>query len=187
MYRLDDSLLLSGFKLGSEKRTAEVYTTKDGVSKVKSGIQELILLKTTQSGFEGFIHDRYTILADTNERMMASSVRAIWSYSHKPYSYEEAYAAVKSALLSKFYGPTRGGEYSPSVQNTLYNMAKEALMKVPDVESIYLNMPNIHFLPVNLPTIGVKFKDDVYLPTDEPHGTIEASLTRKGFLPVAKL
>ncbi|CAM6084586.1 unnamed protein product [Calypogeia fissa] len=176
-----------GFKLGSEKRTADIYTTKDGSSKVKSGIQELILLKTTQSGFEGFIHDKYTLLADTNERMMASSVRAIWSYSKKPYSYEEAYMAVKGALMSKFYGPTRGGVYSPSVQNTLYTMAKEALAKVPEVESIYLNMPNIHFLPVNLPGIGVKFKDDVYLPTDEPHGTIEASLTRKGLLPVSKL
>lgn len=184
---IDGKLHEHGFKLGTGKRTAEVYTVKDGSSTVKAGIEELILLKTTQSGFEGFIHDRYTILSDTNERMMASSVRSIWSYSKKPASYEEAYQTVKSALMSKFYGPIRGGVYSPSVQNTLYAMGKEALLKVREVESIYLNMPNIHFLPVNLPSIGVKFKDDVYVPTDEPHGTIEASLTRKGLTPVAKL
>ncbi|CAM8964793.1 unnamed protein product [Rhodiola kirilowii] len=42
-------------------------------------------------------------------------------------------------------------------------------------------MPNIHFLPVNLSskdTQIVKFNDDVYMPTDEPHGSIEASLSR---------
>ena len=36
------------------------------------------VLKTTQSGYEGFLHDKYTILKDTSERMMASSVTATW-------------------------------------------------------------------------------------------------------------
>lgn len=29
------------------------------------------------------------------------------------------------------------------------------MCRFPEVESVYLNMPNIHFLPVNLPTVGV--------------------------------
>lgn len=28
--------------------------------------------------------------------------------------------------------------------------------RFPEIENIHLNMPNIHFLPVNLPTVGVK-------------------------------
>ncbi|MFS7957484.1 putative factor independent urate hydroxylase [Helianthus anomalus] len=54
--------------------------------------------------------------------------------------------------------------------------------RFPDISSIHLKMPNIHFLPVNLSSkvnpVIVKFEDDVYLPTDEPHGSIEASLSR---------
>lgn len=57
-----------------------------------------------------------------------------------------------------------------------------AMCRFPEIESVYLNMPNIHFLPVNMPTVGVKFGDDVFIPTDEPHGSIEARLSRKPIL-----
>jgi hypothetical protein len=30
------------------------------------------------------------------------------------------------------------------------------MCRFPEIDSIYLNMPNIHFLPVNMPTVGVK-------------------------------
>jgi urate oxidase len=53
------------------------------------------------------------------------------------------------------------------------------MCRFPEIDSIYLNMPNIHFLPVNMPTVGVKLGDDVFTPTDEPHGSIEARLSRK--------
>ena len=38
----------SGFKLGAEKRIAEVYMDRKGGRKVKAGIEDLSLLKTTQ-------------------------------------------------------------------------------------------------------------------------------------------
>ncbi|BBN20055.1 urate oxidase [Marchantia polymorpha subsp. ruderalis] len=183
---LDNTPHEHGFKLGSENRTAQVLATKDGNHKVTAGISDLSLLKTTKSGFEGFVRDKNTLLPETRERMMASSIRSVWSYSKTPLDYNETHAKVKNILLSTFFGPSRGGVYSPSVQNTLYLMAKEVLLRVPEIESVYLNMPNIHFLPVNMPSIGIQFKDDVYLPTDEPHGSIEATLQRKN-LPTSKL
>ncbi|KAL3677186.1 hypothetical protein R1sor_027134 [Riccia sorocarpa] len=168
-----------GYRMGLENRTADVRTTKDGKSRVTAGVSDLRLLKTTKSGFEGYIRDKFTLLPETKERMMASSIRSVWSYSRKPSDYNEVYATVKNILETTFFGPSKGGVYSPSVQKTLYLMAKEVLIRVPEIESVYLNMPNIHFLPVNMPAIGVEFKDDVYLPTDEPHGSIEATLSRK--------
>jgi urate oxidase len=60
-------------------------------------------------------------------------------------------------------------------------MADLAIQRVPQVESVFLNMPNVHFLPANTPT--VKFEDDVYVATSEPHGNIEAVVTRKGSAP----
>lgn len=179
-----------GFKLGSEKHTTEVVLTKNGALRVASGIEGLSLLKTTQSGFEGFVRDKNTILPETRERMLATEVSASWRYPFeslasipvKPLYFTKMYLDVKKVLTETFFGPPNEGVYSPSVQATLYQMGKAVLGRFPDVSFIQLKMPNIHFLPVNLSSkdnpVIVKFQDDVYLPTDEPHGTIEASLSR---------
>jgi urate oxidase len=179
-----------GFKLGSEKHTTEVVVKKSGGLQVISGIEGLAVLKTTQSGFERFVRDKYTILPDSQERMLATEISASWRYPFetlasipgKPSYFMEKYMDVKKVLTNTFYGPAKGGVYSPSVQSTLYLMATAVLSRVPDVSSIKLKMPNIHFLPVNLSSkdnpVIVKFENDVYLPTDEPHGTIEATISR---------
>ncbi|KAK3035292.1 hypothetical protein RJ639_034815 [Escallonia herrerae] len=179
-----------GFKLGSEKHTTEVIAKKSGALRVTSGVEGLALLKTTKSGFEGFIRDKNTILPETRERMLATEVTASWRYAFeslssiptKPLYFTERYVDVKKVLLETFFGPPKEGIYSPSVQSTLYQMAKAVLGRFSNISSIQLKMPNIHFLPVNLSSkenpVIVKFEDDVYLPTDEPHGTIEASLSR---------
>ncbi|PIN18530.1 Uricase (urate oxidase) [Handroanthus impetiginosus] len=179
-----------GFKLGSEKHTTEVIVRKSGALQVVSGVEGLAVLKTTQSGFEGFVRDNFTILPETRERMLATEVTASWRYPFetlssvpaKEFYFQERYMDVKKVLIETFFGPAKGGVYSPSVQSTLYHMAKAVLARFPDVSSVKLKMPNLHFLPVNLSSkdnpVIVKFEDDVYLPTDEPHGSIEATLTR---------
>ncbi|XWS08139.1 hypothetical protein CRYUN_Cryun41cG0054700 [Craigia yunnanensis] len=179
-----------GFKLGSEKHTAEAIVQKSGVLQLTSGIEGLALLKTTKSGFEGFIRDKYTALPETRERMLATEVTACWRYSYesvssipqKPLYFNDRYLNVKKVLAETFFGHPEEGVYSASVQSTLFQMAKAVLSRFTDILSVQLKMPNIHFLPVNLSSKDngniVKFNDDVYLPTDEPHGSIEASLSR---------
>ncbi|KAB2033447.1 hypothetical protein ERO13_D04G017100v2 [Gossypium hirsutum] len=179
-----------GFKLGSEKHTTEAIVQKSGVLQLTSGVEGLSLLKTTQSGFEGFIRDKYTALPETRERMLATEVTASWRYSYESVSsipqkslyFNEQYLNVKKALVDTFFGPPERGVYSASVQSTLLQMAKAVLGRFGDISSVKLKMPNIHFLPVNISSKDhgsiVKFNDDVYLPTDEPHGSIEASLSR---------
>lgn len=179
-----------GFKLGSEKHTTEVTLKKCGSLSLTSGIEGLALLKTTKSGFEGFVRDRYTILPDTRERMLATEITASWRYHFerlsdvpaKLFCFTQRYQDVKNVLANTFFGPPNVGVYSPSVQNTLYLMAVAVLSRFSEIASIKLSMPNIHFLPVNLSSKDnpkmVKFADDVFLPTDEPHGTIQATVTR---------
>lgn len=36
------------------------------------------VLKTTQSGYSGFLHDKYTTLPDASDRIVATSVTATW-------------------------------------------------------------------------------------------------------------
>ncbi|MCO5561893.1 hypothetical protein L7F22_015518 [Adiantum nelumboides] len=168
-----------GFKLGKGSHTCEMTINANGSGIVLSGVEGLALLKTTQSGFEGFVRDKFTLLPEVRERILATEVQAAWRYRSKPSCYNKAYETVKNTLLNVFFGPPASGVYSPSVQNTLYLMGERVLQRMPEIDSIKLSMPNLHFIPVNMPTIGVKFDHDVYLPTDEPHGTIEASLVRK--------
>jgi urate oxidase len=63
---------------GEEIRTTTVEVHRAGHYEIVSGFKDLKLCKTTQSGYEGFLHDRYTLLPDTRERLLASSITASW-------------------------------------------------------------------------------------------------------------
>lgn len=134
----------------------------------------------------GFVKDEYTMLKDTNERIVATSITATWKYSSQLPDYHVPYKAVTEAFASAFFGPPQKGVYSPSVQFTLFKMAEAAIRSVSALESVYLNLPNIHFLPCN-PVNSEPFADDVYVATSDPAGNIEAVVTRKGLTPHARL
>lgn len=155
---------------------------RGAATRVSGGVRDLTLLKTTQSGYEGFLKDAMTALPDTRERMLASAVAATWCFSSRPTNSEATFAALLSALTNKFFGPARAGVYSPGMQATLYQMGSAALAVEPLLESITLRCPNIHFLPL-LPA-GIAFDNDVYVATSEPHGTIEATVGRTAQSPV---
>eukprot|EP00889_Picochlorum_renovo_P000262 jgi/Picre1/27292/NNA_000261.t1 len=169
---------------GSHIRTAYVTFDDTGDISVTAGVQGLKVLKTTQSGYKGFLHDNYTLLKDTNERILATSMTSTWKYCSKnlPTDYDKAYDSVLQACLSKFFGPPGAGVFSPSVQYTLYQMGKHAIATVPQVSSIFFNLPNLHFIPIT-PVNSPPFHDDVYVATSEPHGNIEACITRESQVP----
>ncbi|XP_065197827.1 uncharacterized protein LOC135829349 [Sycon ciliatum] len=146
---------------------------------VFGAIDGLTVLKTTQSGFEGFRRCDSTALPETRERLLGTSVTAYWRYEQgKRHDFDAAYTRVLAAMKSQFYGPPKSGTYSPSLQFTMYQMGKAAISSYPGLESIELNLPNIHFIPYNMPALGMPFRDDVYMATSEPHGTIQCTVTR---------
>ena len=82
-------------------------------------------------------------------------------------------AAVRSALLQVF-----ASTYSASVQDSMYRMGETVFATVPEVSEITLAMPNIHYNPMDLTAFGRDAAQQLFLPTDEPHGDIEATLRR---------
>src|SRR5579883_889111 len=64
---------------GDERRTAVVDVDRSG-AKVRSGIRDLVILKTTGSAFEGYIRDEYTTLKPTKDRIFGTAVKAEWTY-----------------------------------------------------------------------------------------------------------
>ncbi|MEO7356460.1 MAG: hypothetical protein ABIY50_02965 [Ignavibacteria bacterium] len=41
-----------------------------------------------------------------------------------------------------------------------------------------LTMPNKHYLPFNLEQFGMENNNEIFIPTDEPFGLIEATLKK---------
>jgi urate oxidase len=144
-----------------------------GETAVQSGIEDLLILKSAQSGFEGFVRDDYTTLAETRDRVFATKLKAVWSYRSKPARYSQTNARILEAMLGVF-----ANTYSPSVQVTLFQMGEAALHAAAEVEKIHLAMPNRHYLPANLAPFGLENKNELFIPTDEPHGQIEGTVGR---------
>lgn len=157
-------------RAGGETRTAVVTRTREG-AKVVAGLEDLVVMKTAKSGFEGFPRDRYTTLPETADRLLATSVRATWSYTREDVPFH-TWSDVRRLLLETF-----AEHDSRSVQHTLYAMGK-AVLEWLDVEEIRLVMPNIHHIPIDLTRFGLENRNEVFVATPEPYGLIEATLRR---------
>jgi urate oxidase len=155
-----------------EKRTAVVTLTRQGV-RVESGLDELSLLKTTDSAFAGFVRDEYTTLPETDDRIFATLLSARWLWGKTPANWDRAYEVVRLALVEAF-----ARHRSLSVQQTLHAMGTAALEKCSEIEQITLTMPNKHHLLVNLEPFGLDNLNEVFVATDEPYGVIAGTLSR---------
>ena len=157
---------------GRARPFAEVTCSRDGAS-VESGVEDLLLLKSSGSGFAGFVKDEMTTLPETRDRILATNLSADWHFALVPESYAQPNGAALDAMLKVF--ATR---YSPSVQATLFEMAQAALEAVPELDRVHLVMPNKHHLPVDLSRFGLDNRNEIFVATDEPHGLIEATIAR---------
>jgi urate oxidase len=159
----------------NERQTAEIRAARSGVLSVRSGFENLVILKTAGSEFVGFIKDSLTTLPEMTDRLFGSVVRARWKYSSPDASFVTLRSGIRGVLLSVFAGHT-----SKSVQHTLYAMGEAVLANVPEVEEIELTLPNKHYLLVDLGEFGQNNPNEIFVPIDEPHGYIEARIRRKG-------
>ena len=159
----------------AEVQTAEVTQNRSGRFAVRSGLDNLTILKTAGSEFVGFIKDSLTTLPEASDRLFGTAVRARWGYSSADVAFETLRSSVRETLLRVFAGHT-----SKSVQHTLYAMGEAALEKVREIDDIELTMPNIHCLPVDLSRFGQDNPNEIFVPIEEPHGYIEARIRRQG-------
>lgn len=161
------------FLAGSgEKRGCSVLGDRLGV-RVGGQLHDLVVLKTTDSAFRGFVRDEFTTLPDADDRIFATSITARWNYEPPSADFNPCVQRLRQALLETF-----AEHKSLSVQQTLYAMGQAALAACPEIDDLQLTLPNKHRIPVNLAPFGLENRNEVFVPTDEPHGTISATLTR---------
>jgi urate oxidase len=157
---------------GRSKPFAEIVCER-GQASVESGVKDLLILKSSGSGFVGYVKDEFTTLPETRDRILATNLSARWHYSRAPRNYTASNRRALEVMLDTF--ATR---YSPSVQTTLHEMAQAALESVPEMDRVQICMPNQHCLLVNLAPFQLENANEIFVPTDEPHGQIEAIVSR---------
>jgi urate oxidase len=168
---------------GREIRTATV--SHDGAqSWVVSGITGLTVLNTAGSEFWGFARDRYTTLAETTDRILATAVSARWRHASAAASaqcWADSYRAARDLLLEAF-----ADTHSYSLQQTLYAMGARVLEGRPEIAEIRLSLPNKHHFEVDMSPFGIENAGEVFYAADRPYGLIEGTITRDDAPPPGK-
>lgn len=143
-------------------------------------------MKTTASGFAGFIKDKYTDLQPVGEgssnpdRIMCTEMTASWDYRRgaKVADYAKTNAAVGHLLVDRFAGPAPTGVFSKSLQETVYRMATDTLAEFPDINTVELITPNVHFYPFEASKFGLSNPNVVFRST-EPDTTASGRIYTK--------
>jgi urate oxidase len=165
----------TSFMRGSgEVQTTMVSRGRTGGFSIHSGLKNLVVMKTADSGFEDYIVDELTTLKPTDDRLFCTAVAAEWRYTVQTLAFDTMRSALREAMIKTF-----ANHKSKSVQETLYEMGKSGLERVAEVDQIDLVMPNKHCLLVDLSRFGQENPNEIFVPTDEPAGHIEARVRRK--------
>ncbi len=159
-------------RAGEEKRMAILSGTRKETT-VHAGIEGLVVMKTSKSAFENFLKDPFTTLKEDQDRILATAIRANWLYAGDDIEFGSIWHGVREMLLETF-----AEHDSKSLQHTLYAMGEAVLNNFDNIREIHLSLPNKHFNLVDLAPLGMDNPGYVYLPTDEPHGLIEATVRK---------
>jgi urate oxidase len=120
------------------------------------------------------LRDEFTTLPETDDRIFATSVTAKWAYNDTPDDWRGVRKRIRETLIREF-----AARFSPSVQATLFEMASAVLDAEPVVEEISLSMPNLHRHLVDLSPFDLDNPNVLFVPSDEPHGSITAAVCRQ--------
>jgi urate oxidase len=176
---IDGAPYPTAFLRGSDEvQTTRISRQQNEPFAIVSGLDGLNVLKTTQSSFFGYIKDSLTTLPETTDRLFGTVVKAEWTYTPEAIAAGIQFNKVRDHLRDILIA-TFARHDSLSVQQTLYQMGEDALAHTDLISQVYFLMPNKHNLLIDLKRFGVENNNHIFVPTDEPHGTIEATIVRE--------
>ena len=163
------------FYRGSPEVRTAVLVRDGDTSTMLSGFYGLTVMKTTESGFVGYPKDKYTTLAETTDRILATDIATRWRYNSTELDFNAVYDDIRSIILATFTA-----EYSKALQQTLYQMGEAVIKAHPEVDEIKFSCPNKHDFLSDLSFCGLDNPNEVFYAADRPYGLIEATIQRKG-------
>ncbi|HEV8648297.1 MAG TPA: urate oxidase [Actinomycetes bacterium] len=159
-------------KAAGGKHTA-VVTGEGDRRAVSAGLDDLHVLKTTNSGWSNFLEGGYRTLKDTDDRILATSITASWDYREPSGDFGAWWDGVHEQI-----GRTFTDHFSPSVQHTIWRMGQAILERFEQIERISFTLPNKHHLLYDLAPFGMDNDREIYWVTVEPYGRIQATVER---------
>ncbi len=159
-------------KAAGGKHTA-VVTGEGDRRAVSAGIDDLHVLKTTNSGWSNFLEGGYRTLKDTDDRILATSITASWDYREPSGDFGAWWDGVHEQISRTF-----SDHFSPSVQHTIWRMGQAILERFGQIERISFTLPNKHHLLYDLAPFGMDNDREIYWVTVEPYGRIQATVER---------
>jgi urate oxidase len=166
-------------RLGQHARLASVTVDRAGVAEVVAGIDEMTVMKTTKSAFAGFARDQYTTLAEVEDRLMATKVRATWGYHAEltaagTIDFDAVWKHATVVLMESF-----AEHFSKSVQESIWIMGTAMMDAEPSIDWVRMVLPNLHHWKVDLAPFGLDNPGEVFVSTTEPYGLIDATVHRR--------
>jgi urate oxidase len=155
----------------SSTRTAGVVATSAGLT-VDAGIADVTVMKTGKSAFSGFPRDAYTTLPETQDRIMATKLTAVWRYVGEP-DFDASFGAIRRTLLDVF-----AEHESASVQHSIWIIGRAIVERHAEVAEVTLTLPNLHHWLADLSPFGQPNDREIFIATTEPHGLIQATVRR---------
>jgi urate oxidase len=163
-------------RASQEARTTSVTVEGRGREQrvwVLSGLRDLVLLKSTGSEFAGFLHDRYTTLAETDDRVLATALTASWRHLRPEGDWDALHESIREVLIGQF-----ATVHSRALQQSLWEMARAVLAAHEEIAEIRLSAPNKHHFLVDLSPFGLVNRGEVFHADDRPYGLIQCAVQR---------
>jgi urate oxidase len=159
----------------SSTRTCVVACAREGLT-VDAGVADLVVMKTSKSAFSGFPRDEFTTLPETEDRLLATKVSAVWRYvAGEDVDYDASFEAISGTLLEVF-----AEHHSVSVQASIWIIGEAIIERHPEVAEVTMTLPNLHHWLADVERFGIPNDRQVYVSTTEPHGLIQATVRRSG-------
>ena len=160
-------------RAGGERRTALLTGTRETTS-IRSGVDGLVVMKTSDAAFDNFLREPYTTLPADSDRILGAMIQADWLYAkEEDIEFGPVWHGVRQMLVEVF-----AEHKSKSLQHTLYAMGEAVLNNFTNVEEIHLSSPEKHLNLVDLTPLGMDNPGTVFLPLDASYGTAEATLKK---------
>jgi urate oxidase len=160
----------------SSTRTA-VVDSRRAETTVEAGIADLTVMKTAKSAFSGFPRDEFTTLPETDDRLLATRVTATWRYDSSAVAptvaFDESFSAISRTLLEVF-----AEHHSASVQASIWIIGRAIVERHPEVSEVTMTLPNLHHWLADLARFGLPNDREIFIPTTEPFGLIQATVRR---------
>ena len=158
--------------VAQERRTTAVVSNGTRTS-VSSGIQDLVLMRTSGLAPPSAASDADDGVADGLQRLLIASLSLTWSYTEGDIAFASYRQGIRAAVVETF-----AWHASRSVQHTLYAIGDVILASYQEISAVTLALKERPYRPADLLELSLD-REALFVAYDEPVGIVEVTVERE--------